>query len=940
MSLAWNPKDSDLLLSSSKDNRTICWNPKNGTIVGELPPTNNWTFDVQWSPKNPDLLSAASFDGKVSIFSLQSLGQSEAPIETNDPFAPNQPAKAFKSNQAPKWLKRSISATFAFGGKLVSFSGKSTQVNIRTIVSLRSVVERSQKLETALEQNDLRNFIHERIPESFPPALAQANPSEVVWRMLDILFQSDPRQKLLGLLGIDRMQLEQKMVKMNISQANIVSPVQDLSVTSEETSSAVTHENSLFGDSGVEFTDLIKQPPMSNTNISSISLSKNSPFSIFTSDSTAEDKLITQAILVGDFESAVDICIHSQRLSDALLLAVCGGPDLLAKTQKIYFSKSTAPYLRIASAVLNNDLEDIVTNAAVEQWEEILGLLCTFSNPEVFSPLCSTLGQRLEASGKSVPAVLCYLAAGNLGSFVKLWLSMGGKSQNSCTWLQDLVEKIIVFREAIKDDSAPIDSAQLKPMYEKFGHYAEVLASQGELYSAAKYLNEVNGHLDIDGSLESNHFAILRDRVYNAVPSSYQSQVEIPPFPFSRFSVSLQQTSFTSSVANPYEAKANEYQSQQYSQYAGQQYSQQYTQPPQPHTRQTQIPSETVGYAMNEPRRPAVPIPGPRILNSQPLYPQQHAQQTVQPMYNQAPRGPPPMKPMMPTKPPMPGPTVQQRPSGAVPLNPSQNPYANFVPPEEPSYGNEQFSANQRFTSQPGTTQPPRGPPNPVSIPPQQEMSRSYSAGGRRSFSSQSSPVIPPPTEAVQSSYHQPPSATVRPAVVSRTKSGYNDPPMVTPRVPTQSRPHAPIVAPFATTQEQARAPAVSEASSAPNPAPVGKPRHPNGDRSHILPAHKPIVTAVTQLLELCKQRCAPNQRRIVADADKRINIMLDQLNNQDWDDHVTMNMLRMAENISRKQFDEAWSIHQALLTTSFEQVGTWIIGLKRLIEAGKNIPQ
>ncbi|QRV96080.1 transporter protein Sec31 [Ceratobasidium sp. AG-Ba] len=36
LSLSWNSVDPDLLISCGKDNRTICWNPSSGEIVGQL----------------------------------------------------------------------------------------------------------------------------------------------------------------------------------------------------------------------------------------------------------------------------------------------------------------------------------------------------------------------------------------------------------------------------------------------------------------------------------------------------------------------------------------------------------------------------------------------------------------------------------------------------------------------------------------------------------------------------------------------------------------------------------------------------------------------------------------------------------------------------------------------------------------------------------------
>ena len=71
LSLSWCAQDSDLLLSCGKDNRTICWNPQSCEIVGELPSSDNWSFQTAWCPRNPDLIATASFDGKIGIHSLQ-----------------------------------------------------------------------------------------------------------------------------------------------------------------------------------------------------------------------------------------------------------------------------------------------------------------------------------------------------------------------------------------------------------------------------------------------------------------------------------------------------------------------------------------------------------------------------------------------------------------------------------------------------------------------------------------------------------------------------------------------------------------------------------------------------------------------------------------------------------------------------------------------------
>lgn len=68
LSLSWSQWDDNLLLSSGKDCRTICWGVSTGEVLGEVaPPAANWVFDVQWSPANPAHFATASFDGTIRV---------------------------------------------------------------------------------------------------------------------------------------------------------------------------------------------------------------------------------------------------------------------------------------------------------------------------------------------------------------------------------------------------------------------------------------------------------------------------------------------------------------------------------------------------------------------------------------------------------------------------------------------------------------------------------------------------------------------------------------------------------------------------------------------------------------------------------------------------------------------------------------------------------
>lgn len=59
------------------------------------------------------------------------------------------------------------------------------------------------------------------------------------------------------------------------------------------------------------------------------------------------DGLITQALLTGDFDGAVDLCLHDNRMADSIILAIAGGAELLEKTQKKYFAKTHSKITKV-----------------------------------------------------------------------------------------------------------------------------------------------------------------------------------------------------------------------------------------------------------------------------------------------------------------------------------------------------------------------------------------------------------------------------------------------------------------------------------------------------------------------------------------------------------------------------------------------------------------
>ena len=49
--------------------------------------------------------------------------------------------------------------------------------------------------------------------------------------------------------------------------------------------------------------------------------------------------MLTQALLTGNFEQAVELCLHEGRMADAIILANADGPALLQRTMTRYFKQ-------------------------------------------------------------------------------------------------------------------------------------------------------------------------------------------------------------------------------------------------------------------------------------------------------------------------------------------------------------------------------------------------------------------------------------------------------------------------------------------------------------------------------------------------------------------------------------------------------------------------
>lgn len=485
-------------------------------MLGEFPTVTNWTFKTEWNPRNPSLSATASYDGKIVIQTLQNTNPSasaEVPGSAGDADdffsrASNAQTSSFTLKQPPKWLQVPVGASFGFGGKLISFSASETQsgqkaqstVKISTFAVDSGVNSATENFEKALKGGNLVNICDQRAKD------AKTDQEKSDWNILRSLFKENPKQQLIEYLGFNESGLAELESESEKAETNGKAEAED-----ETSDTADKQLSSFFGDSGADSESFL-------ADLSSIQSTHgaktNNPFKIFTGEESEADKRITHAIVLGQFDKAVDICLKEDRISDAFMLAICGGEKCIEKVKTAYFKVKGPNYLRILASVVGKNLWDVVHNADLANWKEVVVALCTFGDEKDFPELCEALGDRLEdelrrGQGDKEArkhAAFCYLAGSKLEKVTGIWIEEFQESEQAglqetegdstfsmhARSLQNFIEKVTVFREAVKfvDDEKGLSANwKLQALYEKYCEYADIVASQGQLEIASRYLD-------------------------------------------------------------------------------------------------------------------------------------------------------------------------------------------------------------------------------------------------------------------------------------------------------------------------------------------------------------------------------------------------------------------------------------------------------------------
>lgn len=114
-----------------------------------------------------------------------------------------------------------------------------------------------------------------------------------------------------------------------------------------------------------------------------------------------------------------------------------------------------------------------------------------------------------------------------------------------------------------------------------------------------------------------------------------------------------------------------------------------------------------------------------------------------------------------------------------------------------------------------------------------------------------------------------------------------------------------------------------------PGPSGASQFKYPPGDRTHILEPHRGIFQILSRELQRIKAQTPPAQKRMVDDAERRLNMLFDYLNNSLLDPKSIDGLQKLVQAVDARNQQAALSIHVQLVTSASGDVAQALVGVK-----------
>uniref|UniRef100_A0A7S1XF25 Uncharacterized protein n=1 Tax=Compsopogon caeruleus TaxID=31354 RepID=A0A7S1XF25_9RHOD len=534
IAVSWSAFDPDFILTTAKDNRTCVVSAETTHVVCEIPRVSNWSFDVEWSSSLPGVFSSSSYDGRLSIHGLlcsssalySTVSSTASALASSFNIEPGEitatsprlsSTNVLDLTKPPKWIIPPVSVSFGFGG-IISHAAKNTmeRVTVARCSTEPKIVHQGQQFQSILDScnvDELKEYCQVLARED-------SSMSSLAWSIVKLQFESDARRKLLSLLGHSPSEKGTSSDSIGLISS---SPLASLFLFDESSrppticasenlglDSAVApmeSESPAIDLSGPAPWDAQESIPQ-DSSLDNVEDDLN--LSMTHVDGTIEKKVkpislgrdaVREAVMVGDFSTAVEAALRDGDHADALMLAHCGGPSLWMQTQKQILEAHRIDFMRdIFRALVVPSVEPGSESSLRESWKERLVAAATFEEGERLREKCDALGANLLDIGEEDAALCCFLCSLNVNMASAIWLRQAlprrvqdkSTKLNSNYQLFSLVRKIKIVAAAAAAargesvfSKARIDNGVASSLLMEF---SSVLAEEGRIDVALRYL--------------------------------------------------------------------------------------------------------------------------------------------------------------------------------------------------------------------------------------------------------------------------------------------------------------------------------------------------------------------------------------------------------------------------------------------------------------------
>ena len=293
-------------------------------------------------------------------------------------------------------------------------------------------------METALQNGQLTDYCTNKIES------AENDHQKQIWKFILATFEKNKNEKFLNLLGFGPSHFE-KLIntdKRNNSLNNSYNGGENLGLDglSINGTAKTNGERNGHGASEADADD-------NQSVFDEISKTKSPIDFNFENDT---DNLLSQQLMLGNYDQVVDVCMKENRFAEAVLVASFFDHELLIKVQKTYFKNNRQnKFTQFLESILNRDWHQIASNCNLNDWKEALATLITYTNDQELHVLSEKIAKRLEDqasefAGKNdgqyqsylTYACICYICSSNIENLVSCWQKLVAKLSETSTELK------------------------------------------------------------------------------------------------------------------------------------------------------------------------------------------------------------------------------------------------------------------------------------------------------------------------------------------------------------------------------------------------------------------------------------------------------------------------------------------------------------------------